>query len=79
MKPQAKQSRTTYLVARDMLTKNRARRTYTRWFTNQDEAERYYQLKRLADSTIEIWMIKSEVISGTTNYEYVHKPEYVWL
>jgi hypothetical protein len=71
--------RTTYLVAYDMLARNGARRTYSRWFTNQDEAERHYKLKRLARTTIEIWMIKSDVINGTKNYEYIHKPEYVWI
>lgn len=70
-------------MAWDMLTRNGARRTYTHWYNTQEEAERLYQQKRQAFSTIEIWLIRSEIVASATgeiltNYEYIHKPEYVW-
>jgi hypothetical protein len=71
--------KTTYLVAYDMLTRSNARRTYSRWFDTYEEAERYYDAKRMTFSTIEIWMIKAERKMGVPcQYEYVHAPKYVW-
>lgn len=73
----------TYLVAWDMLTRNGARRTYTHYFKDVQEAETLYQKKMQTFSTIEIWLIKSEHITtseGETrlHHEYIHPPKYVW-